>query len=109
MTTKEDLRKEIENEPWIRGEYGEYNLTIHGPLGRPIRAWITRRPDYCDRGHVQLQIDGVQIDGADGFPRYFFSFDEADKHCRAFLKWRLLQMPRRKPADVWPSTPLIYP
>jgi hypothetical protein len=43
-----------------------------------------------DRGHIQLMIQGIHdLDDADSFPRYFFSFKEADAHTRAFLKWRL--------------------
>jgi hypothetical protein len=41
-------------------------------------------------GAIHLNIDGISdIDGADSFPRYFFSFKEADEHTRTFLKWRL--------------------
>lgn len=55
-----------------------------------VVAWLQIRPAYCDRGHIQLNIDGpLQLDSADSFPRYFFSFIEADAHTRAFLKWRL--------------------
>jgi hypothetical protein len=55
-----------------------------------VHAWLALRPVYCDRGHIQLCIDGpLYLDHADSFPRYFFSFEEADAHTRTFLKWRL--------------------
>lgn len=31
----------------------------------------------------------LDIDWADSFPRYFYSFEEADQHTRSFLKWRI--------------------
>jgi hypothetical protein len=54
-----------------------------------VHAFLTLRPAYCDRGHIQLLIEGIDLDGADSFPRFFFSFREADEHTRTFLKWRL--------------------
>jgi hypothetical protein len=36
---------------------------------------IQRRPDYCDRGDWIIYVDArgkTSLDGADGFPRYFF-------------------------------------
>lgn len=60
--------------------------------GLEVTCYLSLRPHYCDRGHIQLFIDGdLSIDGADSFPRYFFSFKEADEHTRTFLKWRLWQ------------------
>jgi hypothetical protein len=58
-----------------------------------IEALMQMRPPYCDRGHVMIKVFGPQlsIDHQDGFPRYFFSFAEADWHARLFLRWRLWQ------------------
>jgi hypothetical protein len=54
-----------------------------------VHAWLALRPVYCDRGQIQLGIDGpLNLDAADSFPRFFFSFKEADEHTRTFLKWR---------------------
>jgi hypothetical protein len=30
----------------------------------------------------------IDLDPADGFPRFFFSSREVDEHTRTFLKWR---------------------
>lgn len=80
----------IDVEDWQHDDTGTLNLYVPDSNGRIVHAWMTLRPAYCDRGHVQLNIDGIiSIDGADCFPRYFFSFEEADKHARTFLKWRL--------------------
>ena len=82
--------RQIEAAPWVRDEYGTLNLDVTTPDGAPVHAWLALRPAYCDRGHIQLCIDGpLDLDGHDGFPRFFFSFAEADRHARTFLKWRL--------------------
>ena len=80
----------IDNAVWIVDEYKALNLLVKDTDGRMVHCFLQQRPDYCDRGHISLNIDGpLDLDGADSFPRYFFSFDEADKHTRMFLKWRL--------------------
>jgi hypothetical protein len=82
--------RQIEAAPWVKDEYGCLNLDATTPGGAPVRAWLSLRPHYCDRGHIQLNIEGpLGLDGSDGFPRHFFSFAEADAHTRTFLKWRL--------------------
>ncbi len=87
--------KEIDQAEWQKDEYGCFNLYITHPdypYGEKIRCCLSLRPTYCDRGHIQLNIEGpFVLDRADSFPRFFFSFDEADKHTRLFLKWRLWQ------------------
>lgn len=43
---------------------------------------IQRRPHYCDRGDWQIYLEShgkTSIDGADGFPRYFFGTEEEVK------------------------------
>jgi len=82
--------KQIDEAQW-KG-YDGYCLGLHVETSdnRPVHAWLALRPVYCDRGHIQLIIDGpLDLDSADSFPRYFFSFDEANWHTRTFLKWRL--------------------
>lgn len=76
---------------WQEDKYGVLNLYVPDSYGRTIHAWMVLRPQYCDRGHIQLNIDGISLglDGQDQFPRYFFSPEEANHHCRTFLKWRL--------------------
>ncbi len=52
-----------------------------------VNICVTKRPFYCDRGRYGVIVDSIKgnehimdIDGADGFPRYFFNlqrlFDE---------------------------------
>lgn len=90
MTTRQEGLRQIETANWVKDEYGVLNLDVRTPEGRPVRAWLSLRPVYCDRGHIQLYIDGsLGLDHADSFPRFFFSFAEADAHTRTFLKWRL--------------------
>lgn len=87
---REEGIAEIDHAKGEKGTYGEYNLYVHDDLGRKVHAWLTLRPAYCDRGHIQLNIDGtIYLDAADSFPRFFFSFKEADEHTRLFLKWRI--------------------
>lgn len=80
---------EIVNAKWEKDEYG-LNLRVHDNKDREIHVWLLLRPSYCDRGHIQANLEGLEdFDSADMFPRYFFSFEEADKHMRTFLMWRL--------------------
>lgn len=82
--------EEINSAEWIKDQYGWLNLKVHDKDGNPIECALSLRPPYCDRGHIQLIIDGpLNLDGADSFPRFFFNFEEADRHTRTFLKWRL--------------------
>lgn len=84
--------EEIDNAKWTLDETDTYNLHVHDAEGRPVHCWIAKRPPYCDRGHLMMQIDGaLGLDAQDSFPRYFFSWIEADRHTRAFLRWRLYQ------------------
>ena len=80
----------IENTQWEdRGKDGFY-MSVLDADGHPVRLYIGHRPVHCDRGHLMLIVDGrLNLDPQDGFPRYFFSFNEADKHARAFLAWRI--------------------
>ncbi len=82
--------KEIDKAEWKRDEYGCFNLYVNTPEGNKVHCFLSLRPTYCDRGHIQLNIDGpLNLDSADSFPRFFFNFEEADNHTRLFLKWRL--------------------
>ena len=81
---------EIDSAQWTKDEFGWLNLRVHDRKGQPVDCALSLRPNYCDRGHIQLNIDGdLDLDGCDRFPRFFFSFKEADEHTRTFLKWRL--------------------
>lgn len=88
--TKEEGIGEINRAVWTKDEYGYLNLYVHEEHGIKIHAWLSLRPVYCDRGHIQLNIDGpIGLDGADSFPRFFFTEAEAKEHTKLFLLWRL--------------------
>ncbi len=81
---------QIDTAKWVKDEFDTLNMHVQDKEGRDVHAWLTLRPQYCDRGHIQLNIDGcLNLDAMDSFPRFFFSFEEADIHTRLFLKWRL--------------------
>lgn len=89
MTREEGLRQ-IEEANWTPDKFGCVNLRVHDQDGRNVHCWLSLRPEYCDRGHIQLNIDGhLDLNGNDSFPRFFFNFKEADHHTRTFLKWRI--------------------
>ena len=53
--------------------------------------WIAPRPAYCDRGDWLIYVDchNGDLDGADGFPRYFFgTADEAKAQMETWLSRR---------------------
>lgn len=92
MITRDEGIRQIETALWVPGDLGDLNLHVSNsePNYPMVHCWLLRRPYYCDRGHIALNIGGIKgTDGQDGFPRYFFSYEEADQHTRAFLKWRL--------------------
>lgn len=72
---------------WVKGPDIRDLFTIH--INGYEVGWITKRPDYCDRGHWQVNISLPDLDGADGFPRYYMSRKVAVSETEAFLKWRL--------------------
>lgn len=87
---KEEGLKLIGDAKWIKDEYDVLNLHTVDHWYRPVHCWLSLRPHYCDRGHIQLNIDSsLELDHSDSFPRFFFSFKEADEHTRMFLKWRI--------------------
>jgi hypothetical protein len=52
---------------------------------------ILRRPAYCNRGDWLIRVSGYNsnLDGQDGFPRYFFgSADEATAQMETWLDRR---------------------
>ena len=80
----------IDNARYYRDDTNSLNLYVKDQFGTTVHCFLNLRPHYCDRGHIQLLICGdLGIDEADSFPRYFFTFEEADNHLRRFLKWRL--------------------
>ncbi len=84
--------KQINKAKWVRDDrFGFLDLHVTHEKGTDVHCNLSLRPFDCDRGHIRLLIDAnyLYLDYADSFPRYFFSFEEADKHTREFLKWRL--------------------
>ena len=47
------------------------------------------RPFYCDRGHWMFRCDLPDVDGHDGFPRYYMDLERAKDEIEAWLGWRL--------------------
>jgi hypothetical protein len=66
---------------------GLYDLMLDGRMV----AWLQPRPHYCDRGHWQVNVDlpASNIDGADGFPRYYMRRENAVEETELFIRWRL--------------------
>jgi hypothetical protein len=89
--TREEGLKQIEETQWTKdADHDLLDLWVSDPHGCAVHAWLLMRPVYCDRGHIQLNIEGpLDLDRQDSFPRFFFSFEEADRHTRTFLKWRM--------------------
>lgn len=61
--------------------------------GRDCTITIEPRPRYCDRGNwiAKLHPRGelaLEIDGSDGWPRYYFSLDRMMEEIGAWLKKR---------------------
>lgn len=58
--------------------------------GAQCEITIEPRPHYCDRGNwiAKLHPSGElarDIDGADGWPRYYFDIERAKAECEAWL------------------------
>jgi hypothetical protein len=58
--------------------------------GRECEISIEPRPRYCDRGNwlAKLHATGalaLDIDAADGWPRYYFDLERAKAECEAWL------------------------
>ncbi len=88
---RENGLKQIDEAKWDKDQHGYRNLYVTDAKGNVVHCFLSLRPNYCDRGHIQLNIDALYLclDHSDSFPRFFFSFEEADIHTRLFLKWRL--------------------
>jgi hypothetical protein len=62
---------------------------------------ISPRPFYCDRGRYQFWIDGkinqtkIDIDWADGFPRYFFSLQRAIDEIHEWIEFNKKMYPEK--------------
>lgn len=61
--------------------------------GRECVITIEPRPSYCDRGNFIAKIDARgdlarDLDGQDGWPRYYFDLDRAKAECEAWVQKR---------------------
>jgi hypothetical protein len=72
-----------------------YNATYNfkSILGLDCEITLEQRPNYCDRGSFIAKLHPhhrlwLEIDGQDGWPRYYFDEDRAKLECEAWLKKR---------------------
>lgn len=66
--------------------------------GGPLVEWglyIAQRPYYCDRGRFIVHIDAPTLDGADGFPRYYYDWDRMLAELDAWMAGRQELVERR--------------
>lgn len=73
-------------------------MTVYGfwrISGTSCEIYLQPRPVYCDRGnwvaHVEARPGSAlarDLDGADGFPRYYFDLDHAKAEIEAWLEKR---------------------
>lgn len=82
---------QIDAADWEKAEDDTLSMKVRDPYGNIVRCSLKLLSEYSDKGHVELVIDGLPkgVDGQDFTPRPFFSYEEANHHCRTFLKWRL--------------------
>jgi hypothetical protein len=87
-------------ENWIRlAKWGKPSgfpglLELKAANGR-LLAWIQERPNYCDRGHYQGQIEfspGNPLDFADGGIHYYMRLETAKQELREKLLWRVCKI-----------------
>lgn len=72
------------------GQFDYYELA-----GAGCSVTLEPRPAYCDRGHWIGKADGpLDLDGQDGFPRYYMDFERAKAELHDWLIWRLERLGR---------------
>jgi hypothetical protein len=83
---------------WELDEYNQYLLRVRCN-GHEGYFWMHGRPNYCDRGHWQVQCDywrnpqGINtLDRADLFPRIYMSLESAKDEIARFIAWRALKI-----------------
>lgn len=82
--------------PGSAWKYYEWDGGWWQMFGRDCEITIEKRPHYCDRGNFIAKIhnrpDGdarrLNLDGADGWPRYYFDLDRAKLEIEAWLEKR---------------------
>ena len=61
--------------------------------GKACWIWLAPRPHYCDRGRWLAHLETIhpftlEIDSADGWPRYYFDLERAKLEIEAWLEKR---------------------
>jgi len=64
------------------------------------KIYLESRPHYCDRGNwyaklgliFDKDIPGTFVDGADGWPRYYFDLERAKLELEAWIRKRGLAL-----------------
>jgi hypothetical protein len=79
---------------WTQDDYDCFNLYIEHD-GHRLHLFVQARPAYCDRGHYSFNIDGpgLNLDGADSFPRYYMTLARALREATEWIVWRLYKIP----------------
>lgn len=78
----------------LKGEGDGVEIVIGGwryPRGAdPVqfKIIVAKRPHYCDRGRYLVYNEAPGLDDADGWPRYYFSFEAMVSEIREWLKAR---------------------
>lgn len=62
---------EINAAKWEKDQHGCLNLFVHDRHGEQVHCWLSLRPNYCDRGHIQSKRK------AEWRPMYSSSFGSA--------------------------------
>jgi hypothetical protein len=91
-----DWRREQDDGGYI---WLEAAVPVKGALARAagrtkVPITIERRPPHCDRGRyvakcVYNPADGLVLDWAEGWPRYYFDLDRAKAEIAAWVERRL--------------------
>lgn len=66
---------------------------VHHIDGRDCTIEIAARPAYCNRGNFIATIEcqnprRLSLDGADGWPRYYFDLERAKLEVQAWMRKR---------------------
>jgi len=83
-----DICKEHGWEWQYQEEYNTWNLMN----GNEMLCYITKRPDYCDRGNYLGQMDIGGLDNGDCWPNFYMKLETAKGEMTLFLRWRLYKI-----------------
>lgn len=81
--------QDVFREYGVESRVDEYNIVLID-VG-PMHMWISPRPHYCDRGRWLVHVESsdpikLHIDGADGFPRYYYTVTALVTEVCSFMK-----------------------